>query len=143
MVQVRGLLDCGQPKEAASLLLRAPSRSPELQNALGVCWMRSGDVERALDLYRRTVLHNGVCFRSDATPKSLVNYATALLRAGNVAGCLAVLDETPRDAPGAARLREAIARWRRSLGLIRRISVALNGAHSGAHVPLGFPPGEL
>lgn len=145
MHQVRQLLESGNVEEAKDLLLYQSSRPPQLQNALGVCWMRMGETEKAVELYRGMVLSGGgVCFRPDALPRAMTNYATALLLSGNVAGCLSALQENNSGSSAeAARLREAVAKWKRSLGAFRRLMVALSGPPLDTRIPLDFPPGDI
>lgn len=145
LTQVRALLEQGKVAEARNLLMRVPSRSPAQQNALGVCLMRMGESTKAIELYRNMVLtEGGVCFRSDAPPVTMLNFATALLLSGNIYGSLAMLEEAKSvNGHGAARIRDAIKAWKRSLSPLRRLQLVLTGPPRDARVTLGFPPGEL
>jgi hypothetical protein len=145
MDSVRQLLEAGRTAEARDVVLGIKARTPELQNALGVCWLRLGETAKAIDLYRTMVLvDGGVCFRPNAPDNAVINYATALLLAGNMAGCEATLDANRQvNGSGAARLREAIANWKRSLGVFRRLMLVLGSGDPGARVPLEHPLGEI
>ncbi|MCO6435548.1 MAG: hypothetical protein J5J06_00495 [Phycisphaerae bacterium] len=141
--QVREMIESGRVDEARHVLMRLSSRTPQLQNALGVCWMRLGESARALELYRGMVLHNGgLDIRPEALPSAKINFATALLLSGNVSGCEDALESTGMDGEGVARLRGAIANWRANLGFVRRWLVKLYGTNN-EKVVLSFPPGEL
>ncbi|MCB9851275.1 MAG: hypothetical protein H6817_11300 [Phycisphaerales bacterium] len=145
MQRVREAMDAGRNSEACNSLLHSSSRSLEMQNALGVCWMRLGESDKALAHFRSMVLTDGgVCYREDAAPVAMRNFATALLLCGNIAGCEATLDEPLcGDGPGVTRLRNAISRWRRGLGKLERLKFALLGDPYGARVVLDDPVGEL
>lgn len=143
--KVQALLNEGRAKDALELLSRCGSNSPPEQNARGVCLMRLGLTEKAIDLYRRLVLRkDSVCFRSDVPVVFKTNFATALLLSRNVSGCEAVLEELGNDSsPEVVKLRAALSRWRHSLNWVRRLLLALHGAPSRQSIPLDFPPGDL
>ena len=73
-----------------------------------------------------------------------LNYATALLLARNVSGCVALLKEVNQEQVAyVGKLRAAIERWRRSLGWWRRLAFDWYGAEPSKPVTLDFQPGEL
>lgn len=140
---VRDLLNRGEAEKALESLSRATTPSPDVSNARAVCLMRLGHCERAVAVYQEMLLKGGVTVDPKAPVKHVVNFATALLLAGNVAGGISVLDDLGRtDHPGALRLRAAVQRWRKSLGIIRRLLFAVYGAVPEKPVVLDFPPGE-
>ena len=72
------------------------------------------------------------------------NLATALLMSQNVSGCLSILREIHDDRePGVIKLKEAIERWKHSLGLWKRICFKFYGAVNAPPVTLDFQPGDL
>jgi hypothetical protein len=145
LARIRKLLSEDKPKDALDVIRRFGTTCPELSNACGVCLMRAGEVTRAVELYRNLCIGVGsVCLRPDVAPVFETNFATALLLAGNVAGCLSVLQEIDReDDPGVVRLRAAIARWKRSLTWLERCWFALSREAPNRPVVLDFPPGDL
>jgi hypothetical protein len=106
--------------------------------------MRLGRADRAVAIYQQMLLKGGVTVDPGAPVGYVVNFATALLLSGNTDGGIDVLDNMGRtDYPGAQRLRDAVSRWRRSLGFGRRILFALYAGAPKPPVVLDFPPGEV
>jgi hypothetical protein len=128
--RVEALLRAGQPKKALDLLARSGPPKPGLTNATGVCLLRLGQAERAVDVFRGLVLVPGtVCVRPDAAPVHRCNFAAALLAAGNVAGGLRALDEVGDEGrPAVGRLRAAVRRWREGLSFWQRLRWHLGGS---------------
>ena len=107
--QVERLLRAGQPKQALDLLARSKDHSPWSTNATGVCLLRLGQADRAVELFRNLVLSGGLFLRPDVPTAWKVNFATALLMADNLAGCVRLLAEIQEeDHPGVQRLRAAL-----------------------------------
>lgn len=140
------------PKDATSdyaklaAKLSASDRSPQTLNRLGVCHLRLGNASEAVRIYRGLVLQPGCTWeRTDIPDVYRLNYATALLMAGQPAGCLDVLQSKAlADHPRAMELRAAIKRWERSLGFFKRWDWRLNGVTpKGCHIELDFEPGEF
>jgi hypothetical protein len=142
--RVRDLLERGRTTEARSFLEQMRERSTALQDAYGVCLMRCGEVDRAIDLYRRLLLEQGgVVMRPGATVAARTNFATALLLAGNAAGCETMLTEIDQeDHPLVLRLRTVIGAWRRRQGLFRRLAQRFYDGGASV-VSLDFPPGSV
>jgi tetratricopeptide (TPR) repeat protein len=142
--RAEALLREGQPQKALDLLTRAGPPTPRLTNAVGVCLLRLGEAERAVDVFRGLVLLPGtICLRRDAAPEHKSNFAAALLAAGNVAGGLRALDEVgDEDRPAVRRLRDAVRRWREGLFFRQRLRWYLGGGPPHA-VPLDSDFGEL
>ena len=142
--QVRQMLGRGEAQKALDVIGRAKSSSQEIDNARAVCLMRLGRPEAAVTIYQGMLLRGGVTVDPAAPVKHVVNFATALLLAGNTAGGLAVLDGLGRTAhPAAVRLREAVDRWRESIGFGRRFLFAAYGAAPARRVEPDSPPGEV
>ena len=107
-------------KMAAKLI--ASGRDPSTLNALGVCYMRLGNVAEAVRIYRGLALQPGCIWERAGIPIVYKrNFATALLLAGLPSGCLSVLHAL--DEPEQPRTRElltAIKTWERSLPFFQR-----------------------
>lgn len=145
LLQAARLIQKGDYAKAADLLAAA-GRAPRVRDTLGVCLMRLGNIERAVDVYRSFVLIPGtVVERSEISNEAKRNFATALLMQGSASGALSVLSEIhdPNN-PAAVRLTAAIKRWEKTLSWIRWIDWKLNGIEpGGCKIPLDFEPGEL
>ncbi len=143
--RVRQLLDDGKPDKAVEILRRAGSDSPVVRNAYAVCLMRMGETEKAVTVYRRLLLpDDGVVLRHDAPVLFKTNFAIALLLENNVAGCIDILNDMKDErSPGVQRLRDAVARWRKSVGWFRWLAVTRFGMSVTRPVTLDFAPGEI
>lgn len=145
MQEVRSLLERGRADRALEVLNERGAHTPETMNARGVCLLRLGQALKAVEVYRNlAVVKDSIVLRSDVPQVFKTNFATALLLAQNVGGCLSALDELHDETnPTVIRLRAAIERWRRSLSLPKRIMFAMCGDVSGPPVTPDFLPGEL
>jgi hypothetical protein len=142
--RVDQFLDEGQPGKALDLIVRARLQSPWGTNAQGVCQLRLGNAGVAVNLFRGLVLAaGGIVLHTDVPAVFKTNYATALLAAHNLGGCLSVLaDLKDDDHPAAGRLRAAVQRWKDGLTLWQRIRFHLGSQPD--HPPvLDVPPGDL
>lgn len=142
--RVSAMLDAGKPKEALAAIRSSRTASPWLMNAAAVCEMRQGNAEGAVQILRSlTVGSGGLVIRSDAPTVFKVNFAIALWRNGNLGGCQSTLAEI-RDSehPAVKELRNAIAKWKRSLSFWQRVSLLLGGEPSAA-LPTDAPFGHL
>lgn len=144
LARIRALLEQNRPMDAIELIRKTGMSNAELRNAYGVCLMRAGELDKALEVYRGLCISDGVSLKSKAPVVHLVNYATALLLKRNVPGCLSVLRHIPNSSrPAAARLLSAIDRWRRSHTWFQRLKSALSDRVPATSIELDFPPGEL
>lgn len=132
----------GQPKQALDLLARSKVHAPWSTNAIGVCLLRLGQADRAVELFRNLVLSGSLFLRSDVPAAWMVNFATALLMADNLAGCVRLLAEIQEDHPAVQRLRAALQSWRDRLSVWEKIRWFLGG-QPPRRVELEFLPGEL
>lgn len=143
--RVRPLLEAGDARSALALIERYGSDTLELKNARGICLLRLGQIEKALRLFSSIVLHQGTTYMVQGLPNTFkTNFATALLLANNVSGCVAVLDEINDEKdPAVIRLRKAVEDWKGRLNPLRRILFNLYGESSRPPVTLDFVPGDL
>ncbi len=143
LAKVAASLDSAHPQKALELLQRTKVKSPWVTNAMGVCLLRMGDTERAIEVFKGIAVTSSVCFRTDAPPVFLTNFATALLLAHNVSGCLSALGAVRDEQnPAVQRLRGAIRRWKEGLSMWQRIRWFW-GDTPGGPIELGVPPGEI
>lgn len=145
LAMVQKLLDVGKSKEAAELVRKFKSGAPQLSDAYGVALMRSGEAARAVEAYRDLCINlSGFALKPNLPTSFKTNYATALLLARNVSGCLDLLTEIDEEQnPYVQKLRAAIDRWRRSLRWWKRLAFDLYGVEPKTPVALDFQPGEL
>ncbi|MBE7506191.1 MAG: hypothetical protein HS101_07870 [Planctomycetia bacterium] len=140
---ISDLLDQDKPADALDVIARFGAKNDEIRNAYGVCLMRLGELDKALEVYRSLCISQGVCLKPDAPVAHLINYATDLLLLQNVAGCIDILREIRASShPGAARVQSAVDQWRRSLRWWQRLSL-LVGIEPDVAIRLEYPPGVL
>lgn len=141
LARVDQLLRDDRPQEALGLVRGADS--PWLRNARGVCLLRLGRVNQAIDTLRELVFDStGLAVRPDAEPVFLANYATALLLDGNTDGFWGILGLIrDRTHPAVARLDDAIRRWEGGMTFWQRVGSAVGVG--GPRLTLDFPPGDV
>jgi len=132
--------------QSAIELLTSGSTDEATRNALGVCLLRAGKIDDAVRVFRSFVLGvGGTTERSDAPAIYKRNFATALLLAGQIAGCVDTLRNSGEpDHPRTVELRTAIKRWERTLSFFRRWDWKLNQIEPrNRPVSIEFVPGEF
>lgn len=142
--QAQRLIDAGQPDQALKVLGRSKLTTDEVRNARGVCLLRLGRIDDALQQFRTLTLAPGCTWMKPGLPAIYqVNFATTLLISGRRAGCLSALYEIDDQShPSVLRLRGAIERWQRSLSWSQWLLWKI-GVEPSLPVALDFPPGEL
>lgn len=141
--QIEQFLQAGQPKKALDVLARTKVQSPWSTNAIAVCLLRLGQTDRAIELFRSLVLSGSLFLRRDVPTAWKANFATALLMANNLFGCIQVLrDIQDEHDPNVQRLRGVIRRWQRELSMAEKFQWFLGG-QPARPVVLDFLPGEL
>jgi hypothetical protein len=133
-------LDQGEPTKALAFIRKRRIGSPWVVNATGVCHLRRGDPERAVEVFRGLVIGaGGIQLRPDSPTTFKANFAAALFAAGNVPGCLAALAEIRVDEhPAVDGVRRAVARWRDGLSFWQKV-----GTHLGSEPPVTLPPDTI
>ena len=131
---------------SAARLLLAAGYDPDVHNLLGVCLMRLGEFEQAVQVYRQLVLMPGsVLERPDINEVYKRNFATALLLKGFPSGALEVL-AAMQDSYSlrAVQIRAAIVKWEKSLSLLRWLDWKINAIEPPCcKVAIDFEPGEI
>ena len=132
---------------SAAELLRSAGHDLQVRNLLGICLMRIGEYEQAVQVFRQVVLApGGIQLRTDIDNCWKRNFATALLLKGLPSGALEVLAEIPDDVDSlrTAQIRSAIVKWEKTLSLFRWLDWKLNKIEPrNCRVPIDFEPGEL
>jgi hypothetical protein len=137
-------LQAGKTKHALDIIVRSHHQSLWAMNAMGVCQLRLGNKEEAIDIFRRIALNSGtLALRKDVPTAFKINFATALLADHKVNGCLDILSEIQNDAhPAIQQLRAAIQDWKNHFNLWDRIDWFFAGEPSRP-LTLDWPLGEL
>lgn len=136
----------GRYEQALKLARVKRGQSLDVQNAEGVCLMRLGRPEAAVQLFRGLVLNPGCTWmRRDRPVHYKVNFATALLLNGLTAGCLHMLsDLNGETTPMVDQVKGAIRKWEKSLPVFAWLDWKIyRVAPSSRPVTLDFPPGEF
>jgi hypothetical protein len=133
----------GDAEKALQVTHRAPNKTQELRNALGVCLLRLGRTEGAIDVLRELVFKNQLCILPDTPPLYQANYATALLLKNYNQMAIEIIKGLPVSAhPYIAELRRTIHQWQQGLPLHQWFR-CLIGLYPSTPVVLNFPPGEV
>ncbi|OYP34158.1 hypothetical protein [Rhodopirellula sp. MGV] len=108
--------------------LQAMSCTPKQRDVLGVCFIRAGRFQSAVELYKSMcLLHNTTMLRPGIEDSVKINYATAVLLAGRPSGALEILaDVVNHSNDEELVLRTAIKEWERSLSFWQRLDWRLN-----------------
>ncbi|MFO0865042.1 MAG: hypothetical protein U0744_10385 [Gemmataceae bacterium] len=131
MTEVAAELDSRRPQKAMELLRRSDLNSPWVANAMGVCQLRLGQTQAAVDTFRRLAVADHLTLRSDAPATFKANFAAALFLSGNAAGGTGALREiSDKEHPAVKRLQQEVKRWQASLPLLQRINWFFGGEPS-------------
>jgi hypothetical protein len=142
LVRVRQHLAAGQPEKALETIRLAKIKSDSLTNAAGVCQLRLGNAEGSLRTFRGLVVAGDVRFRDDVPPLYKLNFAAALLAAGNTGGFLTALHDVGDTHPAAERYRDAYRRWLAGHSRWQRFRMAIGGEPPRPFAA-DFPMGEV
>ncbi len=140
---IQKLLASNEIEKALHYIDRKGSPTPELRNALGVCLMRLGESEKAVNILRELVFQKYLSIPRETPPLFQANYATALLMKCYNQMAIEIIETlSPSDHPYIALLHDAVAQWRNTLPLHRRFLSKL-GLHPNTRIVLNFPPGQI
>ena len=131
--------------EALALVARCSEYSIARENLRAVCYLRQGRYDQALDVIRSLCLRgrSSVELADDLPLAVKVNFATALVAAGERSGGERLLDEIrDENERGVQRLRTAIRRWEGRLTFLQRLLLRL-GFEPNVPLELIPPLGEL
>lgn len=140
---IQKLLASNEIEKALHYIDRKGDRTPEWRNALGVCLMRLGETEKAVNILRELVFQHYLSIPRGTPPLYQANYATALLmKRYNQMAIEIIKTLPPSDHPYIAQLHDAVAQWKKNLPLLRRFLSKL-GLYPNTRIVLNFPPGQL
>jgi len=143
LINIRELLNTDQAEKALQLIHRTGSQLPEMKNAQGVCLLRLGRIEGAIDVLRELVFQKQLCIPENTPPLYQANYATALLLKHYNQMAIEIIKSLPNsDHPYIGQLVQAIHQWQQSLPLHQwfRCLVKL---YPPTPVTLKFQPGQV
>lgn len=140
---IRELLNSGKPDQALQYIERNGQNNQPMLNARGVCLMRLGRVEAAVEALRDLTFHGLVCIPSDTPPLYQANYATALLMKGYTQEALEIMTSlAPNQHPYIAALHQTIAEWKKNLNIFLRFCCMVK-LYPSKRITLKYPPGDL
>ena len=145
LLKIQHLLENGHVQAAFDAAKGASGVNQRLKNAYGVCLLRLGDSTRAITVFRDLALMSGgVCLRTDAPLTFKTNFATALLMANNVSGCLTILHEL-RDEKDETieNLWSAIRKWEAGMSTTQGILWRFFQTAPNRPIVLDFVPGDM
>jgi hypothetical protein len=130
----------------AKKMLRETGEGPDARNALGVCLMRSGKAQEAIEVLKALVIEPGTLVeRSDIPEHYRRNFATALLMCQRIGGCLQLLRPGKNDKhPVSEQLLQTIKDWEKSLSFWQKVNWKLYEViPDNRPIQLAFVPGEF
>ena len=130
--------------DAIELINRSGQHSAPMENARGVCMLRTGEIDKAAKVFRDLVFPTGsICADPEAPLVYRTNFVTAMFLSGNLVAGMNVLGQIQdRQHPTVVRLYAALKSWKQGLGLFQRLECLLN-AYPHKPVGLAFTPGDL
>lgn len=141
--EVRALVERGLPDQALNLIKATDAIDPVMMNAAGVCHLRAGRPTKAIEVFHRLCVGDGIGLRPGVSPLHVANFATALLLVGNLHGCRHHLRHVEQSHPVAVQLQSAIAEWERSLRGWQRLLLPLGMCDPKRPIDLDSPPGAF
>lgn len=140
---IRELLNQNRPLEALKFIEHLGQQSPVLENARGVCLMRTGKIEEAITALRDIVFQRHVCIPSDTPVLYKINFATAMLISNHKDAAFPILTQlNEKEHPHIAKLKDAIRQWIKSLSLAEKCFYYI-GIYPKKPITIDFPPGEI
>jgi hypothetical protein len=138
------LINNNQFEDALNILSQNPNRSLLLQNVQAICWMRSGQAPKAVEVLTPLVYQgSSVTINPNVSESVILNLVTARLLTGNLSGAVSLLAEVTEESSMCQKLKSAIAAWKRKQSFFSRIAFALGLLPMDMPIPLDFPPGQL
>lgn len=142
--QIQDFIQRNNYRDAIDLINRSGQHSAPMENARGVCMLRTGEIDKATKVFRELVFPTGsICADPNAPLVYRTNFVTAMFLSGNLVAGMNVLGQVQdRQHPAVVRLYGALKTWKQGLRLFQRLGTLLN-AYPHKPVSLDFPPGDL
>lgn len=143
VLHVRQLLQSGQPEIALQFLEKTGIQAPDMRNALGVCLLRLGKVEKALNVLQELVFQKFLSIPKGTPPLYQANYATVLLLKNYNQMAIEIINGLePAEHPYIAQLHATVAQWKKQLPVFHKFRCML-GLYPDKPVLLSMQPGDL
>jgi tetratricopeptide (TPR) repeat protein len=143
ITHVRQLLEAGQTENAIYFIEKTGLQSPDLRNALGVCLLRLGKVEKALNILQELVFQKFLSIPKGTPALYQANYATVLLLKNYNQMAIEIINGLPAaEHPYIAQLQASVARWKKQLTAFNKFRCLL-GLYPDTPVTLSVQPGDL
>ncbi|MFH1615498.1 MAG: hypothetical protein ABIG61_10510 [Planctomycetota bacterium] len=140
---IRELLNQDRPQDALKFIERLGQKTPVMENARGVCLMRLGKIDQAVSVLRNLAFQGYICMPSDTPVLYQLNFAIAMLLSNYKDGIIPLVDKLDTENyPQAAKLKDAIRQWVKSLNFIEKCCCKI-GIYPAKPVKIDFPPGEI
>jgi len=143
VTHVRQLLASNQAENAILFIEKTGIQSPDMRNALGVCLMRLGKVEKALNILQELVFQKFLSIPKGTPAIYQANYATVLLLKNyNQMAIEIIKGLSPADHPYIAQLHASVAQWKKQLPVFHKFRCML-GLYPDTPVTLSMEPGDI
>ncbi len=140
---IRELLNQNRPADAMKFIDHLGQDTPVMENARGVCLMRLGKIEKAAAILRNALFQGQICIPTNAPVLYRMNFATVMLLSNQKDAAFPILKQIDaKEHPEAAKLKEAVQQWVKSLSFFERCRYHI-GFYPKKPVTLDFPPGEV
>ncbi|MFA5553720.1 MAG: hypothetical protein WCZ89_00460 [Phycisphaerae bacterium] len=140
---VRDLLNQGLAYQALQYIEHSGQKTQVMENAKAVCLLRNGKTEQAVSLLKDIVFQGKICVPPETPLLYQINFALAMLVVNNKDFALLLLAKPEvRNHPQAAKLIDAVNKWRKSLTLLEKFCYHI-GIYSRKPVKIDFPAGEV
>lgn len=142
--RIVSVAESGQLGQALKLTTESRHNTDAIRNARGVCLLRIGRINEALNLYRSFVLPSGCTWMKPELPiEYRVNFCTSLLLTGHPIGCCDCLGEIENQQhPAVVRLRGVIVNWEGRMSWGQRMLWRI-GVVPDLPIESDFVPGEF
>ena len=141
--RIKLLLNEGRPSDALKLIDHPGQTSASMKNAQAVCLLRLGKIQEAISLLRDITFQGFVCIPSDTPIVYQINFITAMMMSNNKDSVFDIIERLDgKKHPGAAKIKDAIAKWEKSLSIFQKFLYKMD-IYPKKAIPIDFQPGEL
>ncbi len=144
LLRVEQKLAANRPDQAMEVISRSKIGSPWMTNALGVCQMRQGEYDKAVNTFRSMLVGaGGIHLRPEFPVHFKTNFALAMLQDKNLSGFFRVFDEVRDEShPSVLRIQAALNAWKSEFSFIDKLKWWM-GEIPSRSMGFDFPLGDL